>query len=268
MHGWFHKLFLKSRVTPQHEQVTKTSATSPSSASASASFTSASSSSSSAPVKTPSAPTKPSQPQSALSSPVRWSRQYDVFVCHSSVHADTEEAIRLVSFLEASPRSLRCFLSPRDASPGGAIPTELCQAMQNSHCRALLITPNFLQDDWCIYMMHQTLAEGPMSHRMIPLIQNLSHSQYPQELKFYYYIDLSKYPDHGYNVVNRTVVTYLEDMVENEKTLDCNMDSSSNRFDEVDSSQENKLIPECDPSETSVSLELTENTDERFTDVC
>jgi len=107
----------------------------------------------------------------------------------------SELAVRRVSFLEASPRSLRCFLMQRDAWPGGAISTELCQAVQNSHFRALLTTPDFLQEDWCTYIMHQVLAEGSMSNRIIPLIHNLSHSQYPQKLRFYYYIDLGRNPD-------------------------------------------------------------------------
>ncbi|XP_051254816.1 toll/interleukin-1 receptor domain-containing adapter protein-like [Dicentrarchus labrax] len=239
MHGWFQKL-LKSRVSSsaQHEQeakVTKKSASSVNSVSASPS--SAPSFCSFSPSSPGTTPSKPVQSQSALSSLQRWSRKYDVFVCHSSVGGDIEEAGRLVSFLEASPRSLRCFLRHRDDCPGGAISTELCQAVQSSHLWALFITPNFLQDDWCIYMMHQALAEGPMSSRIIPMIQNLPRSQYPQELKFYFYIDLSRNPDQGYTLLNRTVLKYLEDLVKNEKTLDCSMDSSSNRLTEEDSSK-------------------------------
>lgn len=148
---------------------------------------------------------KPQQLNIALNSELRWKRRYDVFVCHSSAHTDIEEATRLVLFLEEAPRSLRCFLWQRDTCPGGAISTEFCQAVADSHIRALLITPSFVQDDWCNYMMHQTLSEGPMSNRMIPILQNLSYSQYPQELKFYYYIDLSKNPDQGFSMVNKTV---------------------------------------------------------------
>lgn len=57
-----------------------------------------------------------------------------------------------------------------------------------------------------MYMMHQALAEAPMSARIIPLRQNLSHTQYPQELKFYYYIDLSFNSDRGYSRISRTVL--------------------------------------------------------------
>lgn len=270
MHGWFHKFLMKTRASQQHReppqpeemgQMTK-------SASATSSFTLLSPSLSSQP-KTPTAPTKPPEPQSALTSPARWTRKYDVFVCYSSVHRDTEEASRLVSFLEASPRSLRCFLWHRDSSPGAAIPTELCQAVQDSHCRALLITPDFLQDQWCKYVMHQALAEAPMSHRMIPLVQNLSYAEYPLELKFYFYIDLRRKPDQaGYSLVSDTVLKYLENLAKNERTLDCNMDSSSKGFSEADSSQEDQQMSKCDPSETSGSLEMRETTNEGFTDVC
>ncbi|XP_038549997.1 toll/interleukin-1 receptor domain-containing adapter protein [Micropterus salmoides] len=261
MHGWFQKL-LKSRVSlsAQREQEAKGTENSVSSVS-SQSFCASSSS----PGATPS---KPLQPQSALSSLLRWSRKYDVFVCHSSVDSDIEEAGRLVSFLEAAPRGLRCFLLQRDDCPGGAISTELCQAVQNSHLWALLITPNFLQDEWCKYIMHQALAVGPMSNRIIPLVQNLSHSQYPQELKFYIYIDLSKSPDRGYKLLTKTVLKYLGCLIDNEKTLDCNVDSSSNELSGEGSSKKDKLLSKCDPAATSVPLEVIKKSGESFSDIC
>ncbi|XP_034024819.1 toll/interleukin-1 receptor domain-containing adapter protein [Thalassophryne amazonica] len=109
------------------------------------------------------------------------------------------------------------FFWQRDSCPGGAIPTEVCQAVQESHFKVLLITPNFLQDDWCKYMMHQALAEGPLSNQMIPLIQNLSFPEYPQEIKFLFYVDLTKNPSQGYTLVKKTVLKYLEDISKNEK---------------------------------------------------
>ncbi|XP_015228191.1 PREDICTED: toll/interleukin-1 receptor domain-containing adapter protein [Cyprinodon variegatus] len=171
--------------------------------------------------------TKPPQLKLSLSSELRWKRKYDVFVCHSSAQRDIEEAKRLVLFLETPPRSLRCFLWHRDSCPGGAISTEFCKAVENSHIRALLITPSFVQDGWCSYMMHQALAEGPMSNRMIPLLQGLAHSQYPQELRFYYYIDLSRNPDYGFSVVNKTIQSYLEKLTQHENKLCCSLDCSS-----------------------------------------
>nr|QNL15362.1 TIR domain-containing adaptor protein [Bostrychus sinensis] len=209
MHGFFEKLF-KSKVSLS-SQVGKEAKV------ASTPSLTASSSRSASP-----------QHQFLLNSPVRWTRQYDVFVCHSREDSETEEAERLVSFLEASPRNLRCFLTHRDSFPGGAIPTELCQAVQNSHIKVLLITPHFLTDEWCTFVMHQALADGPMSNRVIPLVQNLLPSQYPQELKVFSYTDLNRNPDHCYALVNRTVLQYLKDSVQNEKTLQCSNESSVN----------------------------------------
>uniref|UniRef100_A0A671V9G9 TIR domain containing adaptor protein n=1 Tax=Sparus aurata TaxID=8175 RepID=A0A671V9G9_SPAAU len=265
--GWFQKLF-KSRVSgtqrEQEAEATKKSAStsvnrvsaSPSSAS---SFCSSSSSSPG---------TTPSKAQSALSSRLRFSRKYDVFVCHSSVDSDSEEAGRLVSFLEASPRSLRCFLRERDDCPGAAISTELCQAVQNSHLWALLITPSFLQDDWCKYMMHQALAEGPMSNRIIPLVQNLPRSECPQELRFFFCIDLNRNPDWGYTLLNKTVLKYLEDLVAKEKTLDGNMDSSGSESGGGDSSRTDILVSQCDPADTSIPLEVIKTEDGSLNSDC
>ncbi len=185
--------------------MTKTQVSSVSTLSMSPSSASSFCSSSSSSVRK--APPQSLQSQSALSSTMRLSLRYDVFVCHSSADSDSEEAGRMVSFLEDSPRSLRCFLRQRDDCPGGAISTELCQAVQDSHMWVLLITPNFLEDEWCTYVMHQALAEGPMSNRIIPLAQNLSLSQYPKELKSLIFIDLNRNPDiRGYNRLNQTVL--------------------------------------------------------------
>ncbi|XP_058490176.1 toll/interleukin-1 receptor domain-containing adapter protein-like [Solea solea] len=217
MSGWFQKLF-KSKVflSTQRDPEAKVTGVSPS----------LSPPSSSSSLET--APFKPQKLPSALSSQTRWRRKYDLLVCHSVADIDTEEAKRLVSFLEASPCSLRCFLWQRDVCPGSAVPTEFCQVVQECHLQVLLITPNFLQEAWCMYMMHQTLAEGPVSNRLIPLILNLSHAQYPRELKFYFYINLSRNTGQAYSLINKTVLKYLEDQVKHEKTHDCSMDSTGN----------------------------------------
>ncbi|KAM6987394.1 toll/interleukin-1 receptor domain-containing adapter protein [Tautogolabrus adspersus] len=206
MHCWLRKVLRsKESLSAQHgeEANVKKSSTS-----------SVNSLSSPPPTSSPgTAPSKPLQPSSALSSQQRWIRKYDLLVCHSSVDSDAEEGGRVVSFLEASPCGLRCFLRGRDDCPGGAVSTELCEAVQNSHVWALLITPSFLQDDWCKYMTHQALAEGPMSHRIIPLVKNMSRSEVPQELKFFFSIDLNNNPERGYTILHQTVLKYLEDLV-------------------------------------------------------
>ncbi|KAJ7995453.1 hypothetical protein DPEC_G00244720 [Dallia pectoralis] len=203
MSGWLNPLFVKpkketaQRSSSQIEPAATSAATTPS--------TSAEGALPSAPNSSPGLPP-------VLGSAIHWSQTYDVCVCHSPV--DIKEAICLVSYLENPSRGLRCFLQHRDANLGGAIATEICQAVQSSHCCALLITPNFLLDDWCHYMIHQALSEGPMSKLIIPLVFNLSHAQYPHALRFYHYKDLSKNPERGYTQVYKTVLKYLEDMVE------------------------------------------------------
>uniref|UniRef100_A0A8C6CA35 Toll/interleukin-1 receptor domain-containing adapter protein n=1 Tax=Monodon monoceros TaxID=40151 RepID=A0A8C6CA35_MONMO len=140
---------------------------------------------------------------SSSSSSGRWSKDYDVCVCHSE--EDLAAAQELVSYLEGSAAGLRCFLQLRDAAPGGAIVSELCQALSNSHCRVLLITPGFLRDPWCRYQMLQALSEAPGAEgRTIPLMSGLSRAAYPAELRFMYFVN-GWGPDGGFRQVKEAV---------------------------------------------------------------
>ncbi|XP_012519074.1 PREDICTED: toll/interleukin-1 receptor domain-containing adapter protein isoform X2 [Propithecus coquereli] len=153
--------------------------------------------------------TSPSTPLTPAgdSSSGRWSKDYDVCVCHSE--EDLVAAQELVSYLEGSTASLRCFLQLRDATPGSAIASELCQALSSSHCRVLLITPGFLRDPWCKYQMLQALTEAPGAEgRTIPLLSGLSRAAYPPELRFMYYVD-GRGPDGGFHQLKEAVVRYL-----------------------------------------------------------
>lgn len=141
---------------------------------------------------------------SSSSSSGRWSKDYDVCVCHSE--EDLEAAQELVSYLEGSKASLRCFLQLRDAAPGGAIVSELCQALSSSHCRVLLITPGFLRDPWCKYQMLQALTEAPGAEGCtIPLLSGLTRAAYPPELRFMYYVD-GRSQDGGFYQVKEAVI--------------------------------------------------------------
>ncbi|KAJ8368849.1 hypothetical protein SKAU_G00088770 [Synaphobranchus kaupii] len=159
-----------------------------------------------------------SSPPLPRNSPARRSRNFDVCVCHSAV--DAPDAQCLASHLEAGPHGFRCFLPLRDSAPGGAVSTELCEAVQGSHCWALLITPAFLADPWCRYQMNQVIAEAPMSNRMIPLLLRASRSDYPAELRFYYYIDLNGDTERGYARVYRTVRDYLAELCRSAAEVD------------------------------------------------
>ncbi|XP_012519073.1 PREDICTED: toll/interleukin-1 receptor domain-containing adapter protein isoform X1 [Propithecus coquereli] len=150
--------------------------------------------------------TSPSTPLTPAgdSSSGRWSKDYDVCVCHSE--EDLVAAQELVSYLEGSTASLRCFLQLRDATPGSAIASELCQALSSSHCRVLLITPGFLRDPWCKYQMLQALTEAPGAEgRTIPLLSGLSRAAYPPELRFMYYVD-GRGPDGGFHQLKEAVI--------------------------------------------------------------
>ncbi|XP_006111309.3 toll/interleukin-1 receptor domain-containing adapter protein [Pelodiscus sinensis] len=140
----------------------------------------------------------------------RWAKSYDVCICHSA--EDLEFAEEMVSYLESQPESIRCFLQLRDAMPGGAIMTELCSAVHNSHCWVLLITPNFLEDSWCRYQMHQALAEAPMANgRIIPILKGIDRKDYPQELRCLYYINVTL-QENGFRQIRNTILCYLREL--------------------------------------------------------
>ncbi|XP_054853168.1 toll/interleukin-1 receptor domain-containing adapter protein [Eublepharis macularius] len=143
----------------------------------------------------------------------RWNKLYDVCICHSE--GDLEFVEQMVSYLESQPEHFRCFLQLRDATPGGAIVSELCEAVQNSHCWVLLITSRFLQDPWCVYQMHQALMEAPMANgRIIPVLKDIEHRDYPRELKCIYYINVTVL-EKGFRLVKETVMRYLRDLCQN-----------------------------------------------------
>ncbi|XP_051513476.1 toll/interleukin-1 receptor domain-containing adapter protein-like [Myxocyprinus asiaticus] len=152
---------------------------------------------------------------SVLFSSFRSTRSYDICVCHND--KDTDQAQSLSSFLEDASKGLRCYLQERDCPLGGAVSSELLQAVHDSHCWVLLITPNFLNDDWCLYQMHQVLSEGPMSQRIIPAVLNMPRSELPQELRFVFTVDLNENKEVGYKKVYKTVIHYLKDMLEKER---------------------------------------------------
>ncbi|XP_054435406.1 toll/interleukin-1 receptor domain-containing adapter protein [Pteronotus mesoamericanus] len=169
--------------------------------------------SSPAPVSSPAAASSrglpPAQEGAASSSGGgRWSRDYDVCVCHSE--EDFAAAQELVAYLEDTSASLRCFLQLRDAAPGSAIVSELCRALDSSHCQVLLITPGFLRDPWCRYQMLQALSQAPGAEgRTIPLLAGLARDAYPPELRFMYFVD-GRGPDRGFRQVREAILRYLQ----------------------------------------------------------
>lgn len=137
-------------------------------------------------------------------------------ICHAE--DDISYAHELVSFLELKPDPLRCFLQLRDSMPGNAISTELCQAVRNSHCWVLVISPSFLKDHWCRYQMQQALAEAPGSNgRIIPVQKQLERKDYPEELRFLYMINAQLDKQMGFEKIQSAVIYYLAELCRNEQ---------------------------------------------------
>ncbi|KAI1230820.1 hypothetical protein IHE44_0008702 [Lamprotornis superbus] len=203
MAGWFRRLLHKPK--PSSVESLKSSHSASSSPSSSSSSSAKSSSSSGTSLATSSISLSPvSAVDISASDSPRWDKRYDVCICHSE--GDMELVEELVSYLEGQPESFRCFLQLRDAVAGSAVVTELCDAVQNSHCWVMLITPGFLQDPWCRYQMHQALAEAPMANgRTIPVLKDVDRKDYPRELWNLYYIYMAL-KEKSFKQIRDTVV--------------------------------------------------------------
>ncbi|KAM7083064.1 toll/interleukin-1 receptor domain-containing adapter protein isoform 6-T12 [Ciconia maguari] len=207
MAGWFRRLLHKPKPS-----LVESSLNTGHSASSSPSSSSAKSSDSS-PGMTLTRSVRPSPISMSdinASGSARWAKSYDVCICHSE--ADLELVEELVSYLEGQPESFRCFLQLRDATPGSAVVTELCDAVQNSHCWVMLITPGFLRDPWCKYQMHQALAEAPMANgRTIPVLKDVDRKDYPRELRNLYYIYMAL-KENSFKQIRDTIMRYLQEL--------------------------------------------------------
>ncbi|XP_042329919.1 toll/interleukin-1 receptor domain-containing adapter protein [Sceloporus undulatus] len=159
-----------------------------------------------------------SQVNTSRSESIRRSKLYDVCICHNE--GDLEFVEKLVSYLESQPEHFRCFLQPRDATVGSAIVTELCDAVRNSHCWVLLITPKFLTDPWCRYQMHHALTEAPMANgRTIPVLKDMDRKDYPRELRCIYYISVAIW-ETSFKQIKETLIRYLQELCENTSKTD------------------------------------------------
>ncbi|NXC49926.1 TIRAP protein, partial [Penelope pileata] len=204
--GWFRRLLQKPKQSSSCSPSTlhSTASRSPSS------LSSSSSSSSLAPSSDVARPRRPAPVDISSSGSARWAKSYDVCICHSE--GDLEFVEELVAYLEGQPQALRCFLQLRDSAAGSAIVTELCEAVRNSHCWVMLITPSFLQDPWCRYQMHQALAEAPMANgRTIPVLKDIDRKDYPRELRNLYYISTAL-KENSFRQIRDTVLRYLEEL--------------------------------------------------------
>ncbi|KAM9113871.1 toll/interleukin-1 receptor domain-containing adapter protein isoform 1-T1 [Pangshura tecta] len=208
MAGWVRRLLQKPKQSSSSAGSSLNTKQSRSSSSSSSVTTASSSTSSS--VASLGQLSSASQVSISSSGSARWAKSYDVCICHSN--GDFEFVEEMVSYLESQTEGIRCFLQLRDAMPGSAITTELCDAVQNSHCWVLLITPSFLEDPWCRYQMHQALAEAPMANgRAIPVLKGIDRRDYPRELRCLYYIDVTR-KENGFRQIKDTILRYLQEL--------------------------------------------------------
>ncbi|NXL68027.1 TIRAP protein, partial [Chordeiles acutipennis] len=200
--GWFRRFLHKSKPSSMVESNLNANSSTSSSPSSSSAETSSSSPTTSLARSIRLSPISVSDVNASGSA--RWTKSYDVCICHSEV--DLELVEELVSYLETQPESFRCFLQLRDATPGSAVVTELCDAVQNSHCWVMLITPGFLGDPWCKYQMHQALAEAPMANgRTIPVLKDVDRKDYPKELRNLFYISM-RLKENSFKQIRDTIM--------------------------------------------------------------
>ncbi|XP_056178653.1 toll/interleukin-1 receptor domain-containing adapter protein [Falco biarmicus] len=210
MAGWFRWLLRKPKPSSVESSLSTSHSASSSLPSSSSSSAESSSFSSSMSLSRSIRPSPMSVLDISASGSARWAKSYDVCICHSEV--DLELVEELVSYLESQPESFRCFLQLRDAAPGSAVVTELCDAVQNSHCWVMLITPGFLQDPWCKYQMHQALAEAPLANgRTIPVLKDVDRKDYPKELRSLYYIYMAL-KENSFRQIRDTIMHYLQEL--------------------------------------------------------
>ncbi|XP_064380420.1 toll/interleukin-1 receptor domain-containing adapter protein [Dromaius novaehollandiae] len=205
MAGWFQRLLRRRKPSPgSMESGLSAAARHPPPSSSSSSSSSPSSS------EARRLAASPCSVDISSASSARWAKSYDACICHSA--GDLPFAEELAAYLEGQPEGLRCFLQPRDAAPGAAVPTELCEAVRGSHCWVLLITPAFLRDPWCKYQLHQALAEAPAADgRAIPVLKDVGRGEYPAELRSLYYIPAAR-RDTAFRQVRDAVLRYLREL--------------------------------------------------------
>ncbi|XP_077313943.1 toll/interleukin-1 receptor domain-containing adapter protein [Lithobates pipiens] len=138
----------------------------------------------------------------------RWQKLYDVYICSSE--KDISYANALLLYLQKQPESLRCFLPMRDMNPGGAIPTEMTNGAENSHCWIMLLTSSFLSDPWCQYQMQQFLALAPYGNgSLIPVLVELPFQYYPKELRHMFAFRDVHSDKKVFEQLRKAIVSYL-----------------------------------------------------------
>ena len=136
--------------------------------------------------------------------PLPEGKDYHLFFSHSS--KDRDWVIEALYALEAPPYNLKCCYDERDFTAGQGIISNIENAIDKSACTCLVLTPDFVQSDFCAY--EQELAnllhvEG--KGKVIPIM--LKKCQVPKDIRFINYIEPGQDLHLAYKKVNDAVKT-------------------------------------------------------------
>lgn len=118
---------------------------------------------------------------------LRSGKKYDLFFSHSS--KDEEWVKEIVEKLEAEPFNLKCAYFNRDFTPGEGIIDCILRYMEVSQGIVFVLSPSFVESEWCKYEVSQGLYQSIISNRTKILPVLYQQCEIPRALKHKRYID-------------------------------------------------------------------------------
>ena len=98
---------------------------------------------------------------------LEYEAKHDVFICYSS--KDRNWAMEeLLTELEGR-RSFSCFIDFRDFIPGMKITENIYQAIDRSRNTVLILSPDFVDSNWCIFDLEISLIRKP-ANQVVPIV--------------------------------------------------------------------------------------------------
>lgn len=94
--------------------------------------------------------------------------KYDVFICYNSKDGDWVR--ELLAQLEE--RGYTCFIAFRDLRPGDNWES-VCQAIVHSRKTIVVLTPDFVDSEWCHFELRLALSlalKKERSHQLVPVV--------------------------------------------------------------------------------------------------
>jgi protein toll len=126
----------------------------------------------------------------------RYYKKYSAFV--SFAHADRDIVKKdIIPNLETDAQSFKLCVHDRDWEVGELIPDQIIRSIQESYRTIILVTPNFLESDWC-RMEFETAFINTVNERkknIIIFFENLTVKDL--DPKFQKYVSLHTYIEWG-----------------------------------------------------------------------